>query len=360
MANLKNTTIDDTGFLKLPAGDESQKPEVADTGMIRFNTDSDGFEVYDGEEWRDLLLSPPAVPPGQETFDEPGTFTWIAPEKVTSVSVVAIGGGGGGPTSWSQGGGGGGGLGWKNNIPVTPGESYTVQVGDGGSSSQPGENSFFINLATVAGYGGGAQNGGTNGPNSTGSGAYSGGGFVGDGGGAGGQSSSSWQAGGGAGGYTGKGGNFQQTGQAASPGSGSASGGARWSSSWGSGGGGGVGLDGRGDTATGWITEAGFNTSSGSGGGGEGGSGGTRGQYGETQGSQGENGQQGTINGGLFGGGGGGSGASKSFQSGPTWMKGGHGGVKIIWGNRASNEPGAAVITRVFPDTNTEDLGEEE
>ena len=29
--------------------------------------------------------------------------------------------------------GGGGGLGWKNNIAVVPGQSYTVQVGAGGA-----------------------------------------------------------------------------------------------------------------------------------------------------------------------------------------------------------------------------------
>eukprot|EP00047_Mylnosiga_fluctuans_P024645 m.166012 g.166012 ORF g.166012 m.166012 type:complete len:97 (-) comp9897_c1_seq16:77-367(-) len=32
-------------------------------------------------------------------------------------------------------GGGGGGLGWKNNIPVVPGQSYTVVVGAGGSGA---------------------------------------------------------------------------------------------------------------------------------------------------------------------------------------------------------------------------------
>ena len=34
-------------------------------------------------------------PPGQEAFITAGTFTWVAPTNVTSVSVVAVGGGGG-------------------------------------------------------------------------------------------------------------------------------------------------------------------------------------------------------------------------------------------------------------------------
>jgi len=76
--------------------------------------------------------------PGQESFTTPGTYQWTAPAGITKVSVVAVGGGGGGQTStqaWnavSSCGGAGGGLGWKNNIPVTPGQSYTVVVGAGG------------------------------------------------------------------------------------------------------------------------------------------------------------------------------------------------------------------------------------
>lgn len=39
--------------------------------------------------------------------------------------------GGGGGSTYHYGGSGGG-LGWTNDIPVTPGNSYTVVVGDGG------------------------------------------------------------------------------------------------------------------------------------------------------------------------------------------------------------------------------------
>lgn len=46
----------------------------------------------------------------------------------------AYGGGGGGTYTIN---GGGGGLGWKNNIPVTPGQSYTVVVGAGGNTDGP-------------------------------------------------------------------------------------------------------------------------------------------------------------------------------------------------------------------------------
>lgn len=49
------------------------------------------------------------------------------------------GGGGGGSDYYDMGfsGGAGGALGWKNNISVVPGQSYTVVVGAGGARSQP-------------------------------------------------------------------------------------------------------------------------------------------------------------------------------------------------------------------------------
>ena len=76
------------------------------------------------------------VPDGQQTYTSAGTYNWTCPANVTSVSVVCIGGGGGGNGGGNgvggAGGGGGGGLGYKNNISVTPGQTYTVVVGGGG------------------------------------------------------------------------------------------------------------------------------------------------------------------------------------------------------------------------------------
>ena len=47
-------------------------------------------------------------------------------------------GGGAGTASGNNYGGGGGGLGWKNNIPVTAGQTYTVVVGAGGAGAPSG------------------------------------------------------------------------------------------------------------------------------------------------------------------------------------------------------------------------------
>ena len=272
---------------------------------------------------------------GDIAYITTGTYSWTAPAGVTSVSVVAVGGGGAGWSAWANAAGAGGGLGWKNNISVTPGNSYTVVVGAGGvRNGGAGGTSFFISTATVAGYGGGnastTQN--TSGPNANG---Y-GGGWVGDGGGAGGNATN-YAGGGGAGGYTGNGGN-QQSLPAAD--SGGAAGGGYYSSTYGSGSGGGVGIWGKGATATGWWHGSSgqvFSTSQGNGGGGDGGSGGQRGRSGENPTNS--TGESGNVDapGGRFGGGGGGPGTSWPNAAG----SGGGGAVRIIWG------PG-----RAFPATN--------
>jgi hypothetical protein len=51
MATLKNTVIDDTGFLRLPAGTTAQRPVSPSNGMIRHNTDSGVMEFWDGSQW---------------------------------------------------------------------------------------------------------------------------------------------------------------------------------------------------------------------------------------------------------------------------------------------------------------------
>ena len=139
---------------------------------------------------------------GQQAYTTAGTYSWVAPIGVTSVSVVAVGGGGSGGSN--QYGGGGGGLGYKNNYAVTAGNSYTVVVGvagfvaSGASTGVNGGDSYFVSTGTVKGGGGG------------GSGAA--GTYTGDGGGNGGTGGGTgsgypnWGGGGGAGGYAGNGG----------------------------------------------------------------------------------------------------------------------------------------------------------
>jgi len=281
---------------------------------------------------------------GQNAYTSPGTYSWTAPSGVTSVSVVAVGGGGAGQDGWANPAGAGGGLGWKNNISVNPGQSYTVVVGSGGVSSNGnndsliGGNSYFNSLTTVAGYGGTNANRGVGdrGPNSNG---Y-GGGYVGDGGGAGGNASN-WTSAGGAGGYTARGYNQQETWNASLDGGG---GGAYYSSTYGTGAGGGVGILGK----TGYPSPGnpfynpfqGYNNSPSTGSGGSGAHGGSNGGYGENPFSS--TAQSSTnIPGGNYGGGGGGPGSGWPSASG----EGGSGAVRIMWGSNRS-----------YPNTNVADV----
>ncbi|MDP2651557.1 MAG: hypothetical protein Q8O94_00260 [bacterium] len=248
---------------------------------------------------------------GQVAYTTPGTYSWTAPEGVTSVSVVAVGGGGGAHDA----GGAGGGLGYNNNITVVPGSNYLVVVGSGGGTNADGGDSYFINTSTVKGGGGErgvpGSSGGANGGNYVGDGGGNGGGAQ-DNGGAG----EIYTGGGGAGGYSGSGGAGGRTGSG-SDGSGGAGGGGGGTinddlaDDFG-GGGGGVGILGRGTNGTGGAPRTG----------------GTGGSDGATGGSS-PNGYGGSYGGGAAEGGASGSGA-----------------VRIIW-------PGD---TRQFPSTNTEDM----
>ncbi|MNC23633.1 hypothetical protein D3C75_716630 [compost metagenome] len=72
-------------------------------------------------------------------YTTPGTYQWVVPEGVYSVSCVIIAGGGQGTIGYGSqgiGAGFGGGLRYRNNIPVTPGTSYTIIVGSGGVTQE--------------------------------------------------------------------------------------------------------------------------------------------------------------------------------------------------------------------------------
>lgn len=254
------------------------------------------------------------APPGQQAYTTAGTYSWVAPAGVTSVSVVAVGTGGdrkSGINPANGGGGAGAGLGYKNNYAVTPGSSYTVVVGALATSTTDGNDSYFVSTGVVKGGGGAGQ------PNPTT--RAVGGTYTGDGGGNGGCGGTGnqcagpvWGAGGGAGGYSGAGGiGGNAGGNAGTAGAGGGGGGGYGQNGNVLGaavGGGGVGILGQG-TSGAASTCASKN--------GKGGSGGTNGT---------------ASGGGTYGGGTGGNTASP-------------GAVRIIW-------PGT---TRQFPSTCTGD-----
>ena len=154
---------------------------------------------------------------GQTAYTTPGTYSWVAPTAVLSVSAVAVGAGAWGGVS--GGGGGGGGLRYLNEYSVTPGNSYTVVVGDCNGSAGTtgsGQASYFVSSSVLiaggggtygqagtGGYGGNAGDGASAGGGGSGYTLNGGGGTGGNGGANGGGAS---HGGGGAGGYSGAGG----------------------------------------------------------------------------------------------------------------------------------------------------------
>jgi hypothetical protein len=259
---------------------------------------------------------------GQRVYEQ-GTFTFIVPVGITSVSVVCVGGGGASGYG-AYNGGAGGGLRYKNNIAVTPGQSIAVSASGYNYYGSVGGNSSFGTNGSDAFYffAGGGQSAGLSG----GTGTTIGGGA--DGGGNGG-ATNSYMGGGGAAGYSGNGGDagVNTTGGA---GSGGGGGGGIGYQTGICGGGGGVGLLGQGANGAG-----GYNVS---------GSGGNESE---------KNGQPGSGaavtsppnsgNGAPYGGGGGGA-----YGIATNYMSGGPGAVRIIW-----PATGGAVSPRSFPSTNT-------
>ena len=58
MANLKNTNINGTSHLKLPGGTTAERPGSPQSGMVRYNTEENEIEIYDGVEWLSIFGAP--------------------------------------------------------------------------------------------------------------------------------------------------------------------------------------------------------------------------------------------------------------------------------------------------------------
>lgn len=87
------------------------------------------------------------------TRDTPGNTSWTVPAGVTSIVVEAWGGGGGGGRAKNKDfgtGGGGGGAYARSVLNVTPGQSYDITVGAGGTGAGTA-STFGTNLVVAAG-----------------------------------------------------------------------------------------------------------------------------------------------------------------------------------------------------------------
>lgn len=200
MAQLQNTTINDTGFLKLPSGNTANRPTVGASaaGMIRFNTSTSSPEWYDDayQSWFPLgEVSPTATGGTVTNITQNGVtyrvHTFLSSDTFTvtrsgTVEYLIIGGGGAGGGNLSGGGGAGGVL---TGSYLVEADAYPIIVGDGGARftsstvnsqtgglSNPGKPSSAFGLVAS---GGGAGGGGSSGIEATtGGSAGGGGGYV--------------------------------------------------------------------------------------------------------------------------------------------------------------------------------------
>jgi hypothetical protein len=180
MAQLKNTNIDDTGFITIPSGTTAQRPGSPVEGFIRYNTTLNQLEYYNNGQWRETDGRIQASASGAEkTYNivengvpytvhiftnEQGAGTFTVTQAGEVEYLIIAGGGGGG--AWVGGGGGGGGF-LSGKVDLTPG-SYPIAVGAGGTrernpgsySGMPratrGGNSTAFGLTSIGGGKGGS------------------------------------------------------------------------------------------------------------------------------------------------------------------------------------------------------------
>jgi len=200
MANLKTTTINDSGFLQLPIGSFADRPAVPIDGYIRYNSDIDAPEWYDSiyDRWFLTDYIPVVASGGTNQTDvningntyRVHSFTTTGVDQFTVsrsgiVDILVVGGGGGGGVE-GGGGGGAGGIVFVQNKVLSIG-TYSVFVGAGGNAitftgdiedlpSFPGESSSFADITAFGGGGGGSYDSTTTDPNRNGRPGASGGG----------------------------------------------------------------------------------------------------------------------------------------------------------------------------------------
>jgi len=97
-------------------------------------------------DWADAVSFGTSAPPGNQDFTTTGNGTLVIPDGITSICVAGIGAGANGTTSY---GGGAGALGYKNNIPVTPGETLNVVIPAANSAAPTTLKRGTVTLLTI-------------------------------------------------------------------------------------------------------------------------------------------------------------------------------------------------------------------
>ena len=163
------------------------------TGGTTYYFRAFSYSIKDGDEWihKTSYTATAATTKGMQVFTESGVFT--VPASVRSIDIFCVGGGGAGGDDYrdtdSAGTGGGGGGGYtatKKAYSVTPGQTFAVTIGAGGTvvtgnTGNTGGTTSFGSVLSAEGGKGGEENrsgsadggaGGSGGGGAAGTGSY--------------------------------------------------------------------------------------------------------------------------------------------------------------------------------------------
>ena len=157
-----NVSLTGTGSLTVPVGTTAQRPATGLSGMVRFDSDLDALQIYNGTAWSSV----------GSMYATGGTLTTVDGYRIHSFTssgdfVVSIAGvveylviGGGGAGGWDHGGGGGAGGYISGSKHVSVG-THAIVIGAGGtgqSGGGDGNNTTALGLTALGGGGGGSRN----------------------------------------------------------------------------------------------------------------------------------------------------------------------------------------------------------
>ena len=157
MSSLNVGRLNATGTgVKFPSYATNNLP-TGEVGLTVWDTTDSKLKIYNGADWVPVP-GQEDHPVGSQAFAYTGSDqAWVVPANVTKIKIKVWGGGGGGggTSGWSDGGRGGGGGHASGNYDVTPGQAFTVVVGQNGTQRSPTRT-----------YGGGGRAANTWGPGS--------------------------------------------------------------------------------------------------------------------------------------------------------------------------------------------------
>jgi hypothetical protein len=128
-----------TGQIFLPTGNTASRSATGQNGILRYNSELAIYEGYSNGTWVRF-----------QTF----------PQGVYTINYLIVAGGGAGGFVNAAGGGGGGGGFKASSLSVTPGATYTMVIGGGGTGiGGAGTNSSITGVDIATGGGAGGQTG---------------------------------------------------------------------------------------------------------------------------------------------------------------------------------------------------------